>query len=435
MSNEMQRLNPTELNLTNTAVRGLVVPLHGREEIRDTEVRGLVVRVTSKGAKSWSVLRRVKSGPLIRTTIGSCDAISATVARLRAKEIVTGLALGNAPVKRPSIRAQLEAKQVRQLLTLQALTTAYADLLQARGQDSHKDARSIFRLHLVEPHPALANKPAAEVTTSAIVDVLRAVKDAGKDRTANKLRSYLRAAYETAITSHVSHEVPVAMKAFAVTFNPVAKTKVDDAANRAAKLPHSLSEMRKYWRLIEHVDGKEGAMLRLHLLTGAQRIEQLARLQKSFVRDDAITIFDKKGKSHVERAHVVPLTARALQEIQCLNLGGNYVLSISGDKPLEATALRRFAHVAGATAIPDFKLKRLRSGVETFLASRKVSKDVRGRLQSHGVSGVQEKSYDAYEYFDEKLDALLLLERALTDSDVKDNADKRPERIAPLASQ
>ena len=160
-------------------------------------------------------------------------------------------------------------------------------------------------------------------------------------------------------------------------------------------------------------------MLRLHLLTGAQRIEQLVRLQKMHVADEAITIFDKKGKGHVERAHVVPLTARARREVQLLNDGGTFLLSATGEKPLEPTALRRFAHGNGATTIPGFKLKRLRSGVETFLASRKVSKDTRGRLQSHGVSGVQDRSYDAYEYFDEKLAALLLLEAALTSTDAK----------------
>ena len=152
----MARINPIQTNLTNTAVRALVAPTEGREEVRDTDVRGLMVRVTSNGAKSWCVFRRVKGGQPVRVTIGACDAITATVARLKAKEIIAGLALGNQPVKRRSIRAQIAAKQARQLLTLQALTTAYADLLQARGQESHKDVRSIFRLHLIETHPQLS---------------------------------------------------------------------------------------------------------------------------------------------------------------------------------------------------------------------------------------------------------------------------------------
>lgn len=396
----------------------LLVPAEGREEVHDTEVRGLLVRITSNGAKSWCVFRRVKGGQPVRITIGSCDNVTATVARRKAKVIIADLAVGKAPEKRQSIRAQIAAKQARHLLTVQALITSYADLLQARSQASHSDVRSIFRLHLLEPHPAIANKPAGDLTTDQIVDMLRAVKEQGKDRTANKLRSYLRAAYETAITAHVSHDVPVAFKAFAISSNPVSTTKADDAANKADKQPHTLAEMRTYWQLIENAPGREAAMLRIHLLSGAQRIEQLIRLRTADITDDTFTLYDSKGKGRVTRSHFVPITDRIRRDLKTL-AGAAYVFTLNGESPIEATALRRFALAHGAAQVPDFKLKRLRSGVETLLASRKVSKEIRGRLQSHGVAGVQEKSYNAYNYLDEKLAALQLLEAALTSTDAK----------------
>ena len=59
-----------------------------------------------------------------------------------------------------------------------------------------------------------------------------------------------------------------------------------------------------------------------------------------------------------------------------------------------------------AHTIPEFQAKPISSGVETLLASQKVSKDVRGRLQSHGVSGVQARHYDGHEYIDEKREGL-----------------------------
>jgi len=48
--------------------------------------------------------------------------------------------------------------------------------------------------------------------------------------------------------------------------------------------------------------------------------------------------------------------------------------------------------------IEDFQAKRIRSGVETLLTSAKVSSDIRGRLQSRGISGVQARHYDGYDY-------------------------------------
>ena len=61
---------------------------------------------------------------------------------------------------------------------------------------------------------------------------------------------------------------------------------------------------------------------------------------------------------------------------------------------------------AAGTKIEAFEAKRLRSGVETLLASGGIGKDMRGRLQSHGISGVQAASYDGHDYLPEKKVAL-----------------------------
>ena len=64
--------------------------------------------------------------------------------------------------------------------------------------------------------------------------------------------------------------------------------------------------------------------------------------------------------------------------------------------------------------VPGFTLKRVRSGVETLLAANRVSHDIRGRLQSHGIHGVQARHYDGYDYLAEKTAALEKLHRMLT---------------------
>jgi hypothetical protein len=69
---------------------------------------------------------------------------------------------------------------------------------------------------------------------------------------------------------------------------------------------------------------------------------------------------------------------------------------------------------AGA-GIEGFQTKRIRSGVETLLASARISADHRGRLQSHGISGVQNRHYDGHDYMDEKRHALATLGGLLTD--------------------
>ena len=71
---------------------------------------------------------------------------------------------------------------------------------------------------------------------------------------------------------------------------------------------------------------------------------------------------------------------------------------------------KEWASLAAAEAgIESFQAKRLRSGVETLLARVKIPKDDRGRLQSHGITGVQARHYDGHDYIDEKRNAVVAL--------------------------
>ncbi len=412
--------NAEPVNITKAMIDALALPSIGRTEIRDIEARGLVLRITSNGVKSWCVFRRVKNGAPVRITIGDATAITPTVARIRAKKIISDLALGITPAKKVATKAKADIERDRKMHTVAALAMAYVDFQQSRGRSSYSDARSIFNLHLIERAPTLASKPASDATTEEITDLLRAVKESGKDRTANKLRSYLRAAYGVAMAAATSHEYPLAFKAFGINRNPVAATQADKSADKADKNPLSLPELRAYWQSIERTPGRIGAALRLHLLTGGQRIEQFVRLESKHVNADAMTLLDSKGRPNGQgpRLHPVPLTPRAAKEFGAFTLSGDLAITNDSDKPISAVTLSR--HAAGQPhGIAGFELKRVRSGVETLLASRKVSKDIRGRIQSHGVAGVQTKHYDAYEYLPEKLAALQLLEAALTSTDAK----------------
>jgi hypothetical protein len=75
--------------------------------------------------------------------------------------------------------------------------------------------------------------------------------------------------------------------------------------------------------------------------------------------------------------------------------------------------LSDWAIEAAQNDIEDFQAKRIRSGVETLLASAGVSQDIRGRLQSHGIGGVQTRHYDGHDYLSEKRTALEILFRVV----------------------
>ena len=311
-------------------------------------------------------------------------------------------------------RKAAAVKHEAQKHTLENLLDDYCNHLKATGRTAFKDARSIFKLHVIEAWPKIALQPANEVTGEEIADMMRRVLELGKGRTANKLRSYVRAAYQTARAARSKASIPLHFKAYNVVANPAADTEPDESQNKADKNPLSADALRTYWLTINALPGFRGAVLRLHLLTGGQRIEQLVNLLSSNVAGDSILLYDGKGRpGKPPRPHTVPLINAAAAALFDCKPQGHFALSTDGGKThLGAITLSAWA-VEAATGIPKFQTKRLRSGVETLLASVGVSTEIRGRLQSHGIAGVQARHYDGHDYMTEKRKALETLHKLL----------------------
>jgi integrase len=306
---------------------------------------------------------------------------------------------------------EVEAEQSQR--TLRKLLNIYIAHLKAQSRRSHVDARQIFDRHVIEPWPKVADASAVELTPDQVLDMLRRLIEAGKGRTANKLRSYLRAAYQCALDVRMVASIPMAFKAFAVSVNPVAQTRRSPQFDRADKRPFSTKELRTYWELVAERPGREAAVLRLHLLTGGQRIEQLVRLRWANVGEATVTLFDGKGRpGQGPRPHQIPLLQPARADLASLTREGEFVFSTTaGKKPISVRTLAGWAQALVGDAIEAFQLKRVRSGVETLLAAQGVSREVRGHLQSHGLTGVQARHYDGHDYMPEKRRALETLAR------------------------
>jgi hypothetical protein len=157
-----------------------------------------------------------------------------------------------------------------------------------------------------------------------------------------------------------------------------------------------------------------------------QHQEQLRQLLRSNVGEGGITLFDAKGRTgRGLRRHTIPLITAAREALQTLlSLNpGEFPFSIDGGHtPLSAKTISDWAKGAAAglqwtptdKPVGAFQAKRIRSGVETALASLGVSQEIRGHLLSHGVTGVQSASYDGHDYAPQKLEALETLYSFLT---------------------
>lgn len=382
----------------------------------DLNTKGLGVRTTPRGAPMF-VFQSQLLGKTVRLKIGSPKAWSISQAQAKARELQREIDQGYDPrqlidQRTKKLAAEKAQRELIQKFTFESLLGDYCDHIKKLGRRSHTDARSIFKLHVIEKWGAVAAKPANQITGEEIADMMRALISSGKGRTSNKLRSYIRAAYQTAKAAKTKASIPVHFKGYEITHNPASDTEPDDSFNKPDKNPLSIDELRMYWRLIRVIPEFKGAVLRLHVLTGGQRIEQLVKLVKTDISHDRITLFDSKGKpAKGARPNTVPLIEAA---VACLeecnheaNILGDFAISTQlGKTHLSASTLSRWAKEVAAKHIKDFDAKRIRSGIETLLASVQVSSEIRGRLQSHGVTGVQARHYDGHDYQSEKRLAL-----------------------------
>lgn len=340
--------------------------------------------------------------------------------------------------KREAEKAQAEAEAVRAQATLGALLDAYCDSLEQQGKASAKDVRASLRLHVERAHPKLWRKPADDITPDDLMDVLMTVAEARKLRMAGALRSYLRAAYAAGMAARTKASASPTLRALRIRTNPARDLgTIEGGAGQAGQRALSVDELRAYWRRIEALPDADGAALRFHLLTGAQRIKQLSRLTlRDYDADmEAVTLYDPKGRRSDPRPHVVPLIPAARDAMERMlpavldkageptraRLGPHVFTATAGASGMWAHTLRdRLAPVVNAMLAADelpggtFTLADLRRTVETRLAAEGVSMEIRAQLQSHGLGGVQARHYDRHDYLAEKRAALETLHRLLT---------------------
>lgn len=98
------------------------------------------------------------------------------------------------------------------------------------------------------------------------------------------------------------------------------------------------------------------------------------------------------------RRHTVPLARLGARELAGVKRVGDYVFSIDdGVQSIHGFTLSGWAAQVAGNQIAGFQLKRARSGVETLLAVNRLSREIRGHVQSHGLTGIQARHHDGHD--------------------------------------
>lgn len=408
--------------LTKTKVEALKPDPAKQYLVWDSELKGYGVRVSPGGAKAFFVQGRIRgSQKEVKVSIGRLGpALTAEQAREEAKDALEAM--------RKGIDPRIKKQDDDAAVTFGEMMTAYVGMLESAGKASARNVRNTIKKDIELAFPRLWKKPAQEITIDDCVEIIAKLNDEGSPRQADKIRSYIKTAFSAAINARGNVKAPKAMRDMRLTVNPAQVIQKVAGSSQASERALSLAEFRAYWRRVQDLPEPRRSIAMLHVLTGGQRMEQLARVTLADIDRDAklMRMTDGKGRRQQPRVYWVPLLPEALECINNVTGSGQFVFSSNGGlSPMHASYISDIASdvctamaQAGELEGEPFTGKVIRATIETRLmkAPYRVSSDVLARLLSHGLGGVQAKHYAHDPMHEEQVEALEKLWRLLHDT-------------------
>lgn len=311
-------------------------------------------------------------------------------------------------------------------VSLLALVELYQAQLKEDGKVSWRDVAGMIRRELAPLE--LARKPAVEITPDDIVGILRDVVKRSP-RTASQLQASIHAAFGAAMNNRLDSQRLAGWGDFQLTTNPVkgvGQIKFNDTKERNL----NGRDLGLLWLHLNEVPARDSIayrFLRVNLLLAGQRCRQLMRVKLSDVDEyeRTITLMDGKGRRATPRQHILPISDLVWQEISELKSVANAQdceFLFAGRRRGGACYPQTISHVTtdiskelAATEFDGQPVKRftyadLRRTTESRMGQLEISKEMKGQLLSHGLSGVQETRYDRYSYVEPKQKALAVWE-------------------------
>ncbi len=187
------------INFTKAYLESLPLPVSGRVEYQDSKTPGLKIRVTSNNVKTFCVLKRVKGGPPLRTTLGRYPAMSIEQARRQASVVLAEIAEGGNPVE---VKRALKAE-----LTFAELFALYLQRHAMVHKKTGKEDEQRYTQYLEKP---LGKKKISAITRDDIATLHLNITSAGHPTVANRVLALLSVVFNRAIEWGITEKNPCA---------------------------------------------------------------------------------------------------------------------------------------------------------------------------------------------------------------------------------
>jgi integrase len=317
-------------------------PVTGRDVYYDSVIRGLCLRVSPSGNKSW--LWQYRNPAPKKFTIGKWPRINEETARRLAQLAQRDLDLSNVDpldAKRKRREAAEKARTARRTHrhngtgtaptgTFRAVFEAYvADFTRevAKGERSQITLDELKRI-INKEAASWMDRPMASITDDDVFVAMDAIRQRGAVVAANRFLAWAKAIWVWA----VAHRRLVDANGQTVKVSPlVGLKKLEKEVERKRVLRHK--EIVLFWRASETFEQPWKSFFHALLLTG-QRLNEVAQAEWKEIdgrvwKVPAHRVGNKNGE-----AHIVHLSEAALKVLADLPKTGKYIFSVDGERPI-----------------------------------------------------------------------------------------------------
>ena len=383
--------------LTDKFVLSLKAPATGRQEVFDSVKTGLSIRVTQKGVKTWSIMYRM-DGEQRRDTLGQYPRVPLAKAREFAGDTLELAAKGQDPRRLAAVKkddAQTEAAN-----TIEAIVEKFIERHAAKKRWG--ELERILNRDIV---PAWSARPVTDIARRDVRDLLEKIEKRAPIQ-ANRTLTVLRIFFRWAAKNDY------------VTADPT--VGIDKTPEKPRDRNLTDDEVRAFWKGCETLGKPFGPLLQLLLLTGVRKSE-FAKAHWHEIDEANRLLLIPAERMKNNQAHTVPLSNQAWEKVEQLDKIGetpDFIFTTNGRTPVSGFSkakaeldrymldeLRRDRPEPEKITLEPWRIHDLRRVVRSRLSKLGVQSDIAERVLAHSIGGIR-RVYDAYDFLDEKREAL-----------------------------
>ncbi|PVX32651.1 integrase [Pasteurella langaaensis DSM 22999] len=366
---------------------------------------GLILRVKPTGSKIW-IFNYISPITNKRTnlTIGHYPALLLSDARAKREEYRSLLAKDIDP-QQEKIRIQQEHES-RLKDTFRSVAESYFSGIykeKAKNLETRKKNWERLENHIF---PYIGDTHVSEIKVKELVSIYEKIAD--RSNTLKKIHQLVSAIMDHAITQGIieSHNCRLAVKNFHIkSSTPHPTIKSDELPKLFQDLANARIEKKTYllicWSFLTALRPNEAVNVEWSEIDFANKLWHIPKEKM-------------KGKADKKRPHTVPLSSQAIQLLEVMKIFSEnspfvFVGRSSNNKPMnKATVnvtLKRNGYKGKLTP------HGIRAFIKTFLASKKIERNVSETVLSHLLEGGDEleNTYNRYDYLEERKPVMQLI--------------------------